>query len=185
MSLAELIFYATCTPNHALYVGVDVARKHNLCVIDVGEKVGDVVWDRARIELHNQPFSDIKFHLDSLLRLRAVKRCCIDATGLGMQLAEEARSEFGYRVEPVTFTAPVKEDLAFGLRRDFEERKLRMVADPKLRADLRGLKKEVTVAGNIRFVGETDDSHCDRTWAKALRQHAARSRPTFTARLGD
>ncbi len=56
--------------------------------------------------------------------------------------------------------------------------------DDKLRADLRGLKKEVTVAGNIRFVGESDDSHCDRTWAKALRQHAARNRPTIGARIG-
>ena len=172
------------TPHPALYLGVDVARKHNLCVIDVGEKIGDTIWDRLRIELQNQPFAEIKTQLYRLLRLPAVKRCCIDATGLGMQLAEEAKAQFAYKVEPVTFSASIKEKLAFGLRRDFEERKLRMVCDDKLRADLRGLKKEVTFAGNIRFVGETDDSHCDRTWAMALRQHAARTRPTIGARLG-
>ena len=33
------------------YIGVDVARKHDLTVIDVGEKIGDIVWDRIRIEL--------------------------------------------------------------------------------------------------------------------------------------
>ena len=42
------------------------------------------------------------------------------------------------------------------------------------RADPRGIKKEVTAGGNIRFVGETGESHCDRFWAKALRQDAAR-----------
>jgi phage FluMu gp28-like protein len=103
-----------------------------------------------------------------------VKRCCIDATGLGMQLAEEARVDFGWKLEPISFTASIKEQLAFGLRTDLEERKVRLVCDDLLRADLRGIKKEVTPSGNIRFAGETLDSHCDRFWAKALRQYAAR-----------
>jgi hypothetical protein len=34
----------------------------------------------------------------------------------------------------------------------------------------------VTSAGNIRFLAEDDDSHCDRFWAKALRQHAANTK---------
>ncbi|PWU16660.1 MAG: hypothetical protein C5B50_13135 [Verrucomicrobia bacterium] len=33
--------------------------------------------------------------------------------------------------------------------------------------------------GNIRFAGEAPDSHCDRFWAKALRQHAATSQQTW------
>jgi phage FluMu gp28-like protein len=109
-----------------------------------------------------------------LLRLRAVKRCCLDASGLGIQLAEEAEREFGWKVEPITFTPAVKEELAYGLRADFEDRRLRIVSDDKLRADIRGLKKEVTASGNLRFAGESDDGHCDRFWALALRQHAAR-----------
>jgi phage FluMu gp28-like protein len=158
-----------------LYLGVDLARKHDLCVFDLGEKIGDVVWDRLRIELENKPFAEIRSELYRLLLLAQLKRCCVDASGLGMQLAEEARADFGWKLEPVTFTAAVKEELAFGLRRDLEERKLRLVADDRLRADLRGIKKEVSLSGNFRFLGETQDSHCDRFWAKALRQHAARS----------
>ena len=183
MTLAEFLahFSQPSTLNSQLFVGVDVARKQHLCVIDVGEKLGDIVWDRLRIELQNQPFPEIKRQLYQILRLPAVKRCCIDNTSIGIQLAEEAQLQFGYKVEPVTFSPPVKENLAFGLRCDFEERKLRIVSDDKLRADLRALKKEVTVAGHIRFVGESDDSHCDRTWALALRQHAARYRPTAGA----
>ena len=56
--------------------------------------------------------------------------------------------------------------------------------DDNLRSDLRALRKEVTTSGNIRFAGESEQSHCDRTWAKALRQHAARHRPTIGARVG-
>ena len=171
--LEELIIR---NPRSSFYIGMDVARKHNLCVIDVGEKIGDVVWDRCRIELHNQAYSEIEFELYRLLALPQLKRACIDATGQGDQLAERARERFGWKVEGVKFTGSLKETLAFGLRNDFEERKLRIVRDEKLRSDLRGLKKEVTASGNIRFVGETEDSHCDRTWAKALRQHAARHR---------
>jgi phage FluMu gp28-like protein len=162
--------------SNPLYLGVDVARKSNLCVLDIGEKIGDVIWDRLRIELRNKTFSEIEHELYRLLRLPKLKRACIDATGLGMQLAERAHERFGWKVEPVTFTPSVKEDLAFGLRAAFEDRTLRIASHEDLRADLRGLKKEITSGGNVRFVGESEDSHCDRTWAKALRQHAARHR---------
>jgi phage FluMu gp28-like protein len=46
--------------NRSFYVGVDVARKHHLTVIDVGEKIGDTLWDRMRIELHDKEFSEIE-----------------------------------------------------------------------------------------------------------------------------
>ena len=172
------------TRNTQLYVGIDVARKHDLCVIDVGEKSGDVMWDRMRIEMQNATFAQMEAELYRLLRLREVKRACIDATGMGVQLAERARQKFGWKVEPVNFTAAVKEELAFGLRADFEEKRVRIVCDEKLAADLRSVRKEVTASGNLRFDGRADESHADRFWAKALRQHAARSGPRVRAVVG-
>ena len=164
-----------------LYMGLDVARKKDLCVFDLGRKLGDVMHDWLRLELQGKRFAEIREELYQLLRLPALKRTCIDATGMGMQLAEEAKEQFGYRVEPVTFTGAMKEEMAFGLRQDFEDRKLRIVRDDKLRADFRGIKKEVTGSGNIRFAGESEDSHCDRFWAKALRQSAARTKVQFSS----
>jgi len=172
------------SPESVLFLGLDVARKHDLCVFDVGEKIGDVVWDRLRIEMRGCRFAEIEETLFRLLRMRQLKRACIDATGLGAQLAERAAERFEWKVEPITFTASMKEELAFGLRADFEERRLRIVCDNQLVADLRGIKKEVTQSGNIRFLGETGDSHCDRFWAKALRQHAARYSVHFRAYVG-
>lgn len=169
-------FEEVANATNELYVGVDVARKEHLCVIDVGEKIGDVIWDRLRIELRNATFDEMEEQLWRVLKLRRVQRACIDATGIGMHLAEKAEDEFGWKVEAVTFTAPLKERLAYGLRTALEQRRLRLDPDPRLRADLRSIRKEVTAGGNFRFGGETKESHCDRFWAKALRQHAAEMR---------
>jgi phage FluMu gp28-like protein len=157
-----------------VYLGVDVARKKDLCVIDAGESIGDVVWDRLRIELQDQTFDRIEAELYRLLELDSVHRACIDATGLGLQLAERARQRFGWKAEPVVFTAAVKEELAFGFKGDLERRQVRLADDAPLQRDLLSLRKETTTSGNLRFGGSSEDGHCDRFWAKALRQHAAR-----------
>lgn len=182
LSVEEL--RTTASRSAALFLGVDVARKKDLCVLDLGERVGDVVWDRLRLELLNRPFGEIEEALFALLRLPQLKRCCLDATGLGIQLAERARERFGSRVEPVTFTPAVKEELATGFKIDLEQRRVRLVDEEKLRADLRGIRKEVTSSGNTRYAGESDGSHCDRFWAKALRQHAARHKVYAGALVG-
>ena len=172
--LSELA--SAAEPGRQLFLGVDVARKKDLCVFDLGEKIGDVVWDRLRLELLNRPFTEIEEQLYQLLGMRQLRRACLDATGMGVQLAERARERFEWKVEPITFTSQTKEALATGLKMDLEHWHLRLVDDPNLRADLRGIRKEITLSGNARYAGESADSHCDRFWAKALRQHAARHR---------
>jgi phage FluMu gp28-like protein len=164
-----------------LYLGLDVGRKKDLTVIDVGEKVGDVMVDRLRLELRNKSFSEQEMELYRLLALPQLKRACLDATGLGMQLAERAKERFGWKIEPITFTASAKEELAYPLKNDFEDRKLRIDASMELENDIHGIKKEVTLSGNIRFAGETEGSHCDRFWAKALRQHACAKKVSIGA----
>lgn len=159
-----------------LYLGADIARTQHLTVFDVEEKVGDVMWERMRVELRKKTFEEQEYELYRLLALPQMRRACIDATGLGMQLAERAIKRFGsYKVEAIRFSGPVKEEIAFPLRSAHEDRTLRYAKDDLLRADLRGIKKETTAAGNIRFVGEGADSHSDRFWAKALALHAAKN----------
>ena len=172
--LKDFAYLERC-PN-PLVLGLDIGRKHDLTIIDVGEKIGDVVWDRLRIELANKPFAEQEHELYRLLRLPKLQRACIDASGIGMQLAERAYNNWGWKVERITFTAELKEQLAYQLRRDFQDGLLRICRDERLRDDLNSIQKEVTDCGNIRFAGDTKDGHCDRFWAKALRQQAARYR---------
>jgi phage FluMu gp28-like protein len=166
--VANLIAYIKANPQSQFYLGYDVARSQHLSVIDVEEKIGDILWERSRIEMRGKSFSEQESVLYELLNLPQVKRCCIDATGLGSQLAENAQAKFGWKVEPIKFTSEIKSDLAWHLRRAHEDVKLRYNRDELLVADLHGVKKSTTPAGNERFEGETGDSHCDRFWAKAL-----------------
>ncbi len=105
----------------------------------------------------------------------AIRRCAIDATGLGLMLAEELQQRWGTRVEPVTFTLAVKEDLAVRVKRVLEERRLRIPYDPVIRAALGAVKRYVTPAGNIRFDADRTERapHADHFWALALALAAA------------
>lgn len=158
-----------------LYLGVDVGRSHDLTVIWALERVGTMLFTRMVITLQNMKFSDQEKVLYDVLGLPSIRRCCIDDTGIGMQFAERAGEKFGtYKVEPVRFTAQVKEELAYPVRAAFEDKSIRIPYQDKIRADLRAIRKTTTSAGNIRFMAEsTPDGHSDRFWALALALHAA------------
>ena len=158
-----------------LYVGVDVGRARDLTVFWVLEKIGAMRFTRQVVALQNMPFSAQEAELYALLSLPAVRRCCIDDTGLGMQFAERAQEKFGeYKVEAVRFTAQVKEALAYPVRAAFEDKSVRIPRDDRIRADLRAVKKTTTAAGNIRFDAErSEGGHSDRFWSLALAEHAA------------
>ena len=164
------------TIKNGIYVGVDVGRKHDLTVIIADEFAGGRYLTRKMIELKNTKFSDQEKILYDILALPNMRRCCIDNTGIGMQLAERAQDKFGkYRVEPVTFTGPVKEELAYPLKAAFEDGNTRIPFNKFLRADLRAIKKMTTAAGNVRFAADSGpNGHSDRFWAKALAIHAAK-----------
>lgn len=156
-----------------LYIGVDIGRKHDLTVIWILEELGDVLYTRRIVCLQNMTKSEQEKVIWPWLA--KCERACFDATGLGIGWADDAQDHFGkYRVEAVTFTPRVKEELAYPLRGAFEDAKLRIPYDPKVRADLRMVTKQTTAAGNIRFTAErTADGHSDRFWALALAKHAA------------
>ena len=70
-----------------------------------------------RVALRNTPFDEQERVLYELLELPTLRRACIDNSGLGRQLIERAQKRFGtYKVEPVTFTLAMKEELAYPLR---------------------------------------------------------------------
>jgi len=155
-----------------LYCGVDIGRKKDLTVLWVVEKLGDVFYTRHVETMEKMRKSDQEKILHPWFEI--ADRICIDATGLGIGWTDDAQDKFGEeRVEGVTFTAQVKEKLAYPLRGAMEDRKVRIPEDPKIRADLRKVQKVTTTAGNIRFVAEsTPDGHADRFWALALALHA-------------
>ncbi len=157
-----------------IYVGMDIARRGDLTVIWVLELVGDVLWTREVVEMTHETFRAQEEELERIYRQYRPVRICIDQTGMGEKFVEDAKRRFGeYVVEGVIFSAPVKTDLAHGLRRCAEDRRVRIPVDRKIREDLHSVKKITTSSGNIRFdVERSEKGHADRFWALALAIHA-------------
>jgi phage FluMu gp28-like protein len=174
-----------------VFLGVDIGRRRDLTVLWLLEEENPEAPAEARsyvtrgvLALERRPFAQQKAVLDGLLGERieirldfrfVVRRAAIDATGLGAMLAEELAAKWGARVEPVVFTAAVKEALAVRVKRLLEERRLKIPDDPAIRAALGAVKRYVTAAGTVRFDAERTDAagHADHFWALALALAAA------------
>jgi phage FluMu gp28-like protein len=138
--------------------------------------------------LDRAPFAEQLECARELLRLERqdgqplVRRAAMDATGIGAMLAETLAEEFGPRVEPVTFTAAVKEDLAYRTKRRMEKQLSLLPDTREVRRAFSAVKRVVTPSGNLRFDAvRTAAGHADEFWAKALADLAAESEPVSTA----
>jgi phage FluMu gp28-like protein len=156
------------------FVGRDIGRRHDLHVITVDELVGDVLWERERIEQKNATFAAMDMAFDDVMSRYQVARACIDQTGMGEKVVEDAQRRYGGRIEGVLFTAPAKLIMATAGKQRFEDRTVRIpMGDVPYRSDLHKLRKVTGPTGVARFVAERDDDHADRTWAKFLAINAA------------
>jgi phage FluMu gp28-like protein len=156
------------------FVGRDIGRRNDLHVIWVWELVGDVLWCREMIVQKRATFAQMDAAFDDVMARYRVARACIDQTGMGEKVVEDAQARHGERVEGVLFTSPNKLILATSGKEAFEDRRVRVPAgDPLLRADLHKLRRIASATGAPRFVAERDDDHADRTWAAFLGIHAA------------
>lgn len=156
------------------FVGRDIGRRNDLHVIWVWELVGDVLWERERIEQKRATFAAMDMAFDEVMTKYRVGRACIDQTGMGEKVVEDAISRYGSTVEGVLFTGASKLIMATQGKTAFEDRRVRItMGDVHLRSDLHKLRKIASATGAPRFVAERDDDHADRTWAAFLGIHAA------------
>ena len=169
--VTSILLPESFSPTGDLYLGFDVARRKHLSVIWIDEKIGDVFYTRVMHEMHKMTFRDQKKILYEYLSLPNMRRACIDATGIGANIAEDAQLDFGKsKVEQVTFTSASKEEMAINM--------YQVPINSKLRNDLHSVKKLVTASGNVRYDAEqNEDGHADRFWAKALCLHAGKRPP--------
>jgi len=155
-----------------VYLGVDIARRHDLTVISIVEKIAGRYYLRKQEILRKLPFSEQYKIIDYLCHF--ARKVAIDETGIGMQIAEELVKKWGdIKVIPVYFTHKMKDELASRIKAVFYDKMISIPPDKDLIEDLHSVKKALTKAGNVRYEGETEDSHADRFWSLALALHAA------------
>ncbi len=168
-----------------VWLGVDVARKKDLFAIWAAvEEAGMLVPAEVRT-LRGESYAAMECELYGIMDEHDVVRCCVDATGIGNQFAERAQARYGWKVEPVIFTAATKESMAYALRGGMEDGRFRIPDDPRVFADFRGVRKTVSPAGTVRFdAARTEAGHSDIFWSAALcnaahEQAAAWTDPRF------
>lgn len=157
------------------YVGMDVARKRHLSVIWKWALVAGVLLPEDIIVLEKKTFSEQEAILYPLIDHPTTKGVRIDATGLGMQLAERATERHPGKVKGLMLSAPEKLRLAVQMQRKFQDRGVRVPDDSKVTYDLYSVKKKVTPSDNVILTSEAGetDGHSDRFWAAALGIDAA------------
>jgi phage FluMu gp28-like protein len=158
-----------------LYIGMDVGRSKDLSVIVTAAKLGDVLAVIDVTELRKMPFND---QLEILLQKggRRVQHICIDSTGIGAMLAEEAAKKLGGKCQGVPFTVTSKGEMYGLMRRRFEERSIRIPVARDLREDLHAVQRVVSTGGNVTYSAPRNaDGHSDRAAALALCCLAAKS----------
>jgi len=164
------------TSNGATYAGLDIGS-----TVDRTELVVvRVTPDGTRNVIATQTckrteYGDLVRLVETALHQHRCVRICIDATGIGIFPAQQLQAHFGRtKVEPVMFTASVKEELAGVLFQVLQDRKLKLPPDDEqMFDDLCSLRRIVTTAGNIRYdAPHTDEGHADKAWALALALHA-------------
>lgn len=144
-----------------LYAGFDVGRSKHPSELHIFDREGAVYSLRYQESFRNMPFPKQRERLFEIITtLRPfLKRFRIDETGLGKNLAEDLSAKFGGVIEPVTFTMPVKEELANGLKILMQERNIVLARCRSTIAQIHSIKQKLTTAGNSIFDSERNRHH--------------------------
>jgi phage FluMu gp28-like protein len=105
---------------------------------------------------------------------KVAERGCIDATGIGANIAENLATDFPGRIEAVEFNQSNKERMAIAVKTDMESRSLLIPESLAVRRSIQSVKRFVGATGNIRFdAARSEAGHADEFWALALANAAA------------
>lgn len=178
----ELADIIAKNPKAPRFGGYDVARKLHASAWHEYAQIGVSLY-LARREI----WRDTEFAVqEAWIRTRLtdaaqprLSRMAIDATGLGMNMAENLTKAFPGRVDGVNLESGRRLELCVSLRDRFESHRIFIPADDQLRADINGPEKQLAKNGGLRvympaFDNEAGDtSHCDEFVAAMLACSAA------------
>ena len=167
----------------AVHVGYDVARRQDLAVLAVLERVGDVLWTRELVVMRGWTFGAQRDEVARILRDYRVVRVAVDQTGMGEAQVEALQDRHGrLRIEGVLLTSDRRLTVATALRDAFESARIRVPRDPELRLDVRSVRRAPSATGAPRLYSEDATpggrkavGHADRFWALALAAASAGS----------
>ena len=157
------------------FIGMDIGRRNHPSVIWQWVKHQGVLIEEEVTPLLNMAFASQEEELYRRMEKLPCVSCHIDATGLGMQLAENAVKKFPGRVTPVTFNTHIKVEMAVKSKRKFQDGLVRITDNTKRQYELYSIKQKAGAADSIVITSEAgmSEGHSDYAWAAFLGLHAA------------
>lgn len=156
------------------YAGMDVGRHNDLTAITIlGLTSEGKVFVEDIKALRNTEFREQFREACNIIQALGIKRMCVDATGLGMQLAEDLQREFGLgMIEAVNFNNANKTEMLNGLKKAFGDRTCFIPSDPELMREFQSIKRVVTANGITYQADRNASGHADRAISIALAHRA-------------
>jgi phage FluMu gp28-like protein len=172
---------ALCTFNYSseernLFLGVDMARKRDLCVLWVLARLDNLFITRGVICFHKQKYSTIREEINRIMP--RVSMCAIDNGTTGAQICEELQEKWG---EDLVVGVPcqlehVKAKMATTVKDKISERQILLPEDEDVLKDLHAIRRYHTDRGTVSFdAPRTKHGHADRFWALGLALYASAS----------
>jgi len=124
----------------------------------------DIISQKVRL-LHIKEFLRIDYseqisYIVTVIKSAGIAKLYVDATGVGVKIAEDLKRELGSVVVPITYTNAVKESLITELKLRMERREIEIPDHSKLIDQLHRIERTTTASGLARYqhqVGQHDD----------------------------
>jgi phage FluMu gp28-like protein len=154
-----------------LYGGIDIGRiRDNTEAVFVGREPGEdpLFPMRFQISLNRVPFEDQKHLMKKVLKVLNIRKCGVDRTGLGMDMAENLEKATKKAIG-IDFNNKNKEELAIAIRLEAEKGNTPIPLDRDLAYQIHSIKRSFTASGLTKFDTERNQKHHgDRFWGWAM-----------------
>lgn len=152
------------SPLHFFQMGVDLAKYQDFTVISV---IDLNTFEQVYLERFNQIDWNLqKSKIEAIYHKFGRPKGFIDGTGVGDPIVEDLNQR-GIALESVKFTEQSRKDLLTSLSLAMEQLRIRLLADPVLKAELSYFQYELSDKGKLR-IRVPDGLHDDTVFATAL-----------------
>jgi phage FluMu gp28-like protein len=173
-------------PEGRIVAGFDVGRTRDHSELAVFEQCGSRLICRMLRRYEQVPFAEQETDLRRLLELLPVARLSIDASGIGMNLAENLSRDYP-QVVSEAFTSESKERWCTDFKILLQHRDVLLPRRRDLVGQIHSIKRRVLPSGKVAFEAERTvrEGHADRFWAIALACQKERElRPSAGVQIG-
>lgn len=174
--LLRSCIYEVVPKNGKIFIGIDIGRTKDKTSICILKETNETYFVDHVESLINREF-DYQFkYISNIIQTMKPIRVCIDATGIGAQLAEQLHKKF-QSVQEVKFTNESKNEMFNLTKKHLGSATLKLPNDDSIIEDLHKIKRVVSSSGSISYKATRDDSgHADDATSIALAVYATKKK---------